>query len=305
VSARVRVSVGAGPERRERSWPLGATNLVGRHRTCGVVVDAPHVPAFWLEIRWNGAQWTWRELAGDGVTRAVGSTYPDQWRPLLVGARVRIDDRAWLELEDAAPPGLVLLDIVTGEERSGPELDALVEVRDGLVLPLHADGAPEADLRDGDLLADGRRTWRVLREDDVTPTLRDGFALTHPDVSLELDLRGRRADFVLGTRSLGVQGAPVLVLAAYALARRDGPWDDDGGWLGLAEAHAAWIALGGPATSPPERLNWERAKLRSMLARAGGRDLDALFEVRRKVGDTTIRLNVSPACIALLGTDER
>jgi hypothetical protein len=297
----VKVSVGAGVERRERTYPLGATNLIGRHRSCGVVVDAAHVPAFWLEIRWNRVQWTWRELAGDGLTRAVGTTYPDQWRPLLVGARVRIDDRAWIELEDAAPPGLVLLDLVTGEERTGDALDTLVEVRDGLVLPLHADGNREADLHDGDLLADGRHTWRVLREEDVTPTLRDGFALTHPDVSLELDARGRRADFTLGTRSLGVQGASVLVLAVYAMARRDGPWNDDGGWLALGEAHAAWIALGGPATSPAERLNWERAKLRSALARAGGRDLDALFEVRRKVGDTTIRLNVSPACIAVVG----
>ena len=63
------------------------------------------------------------------------------------------------------------------------------------------------------------------------------------------------------------------------------------------------MTLGGPSASPPERLNWERAKLRSMLAREGGRGVDALFEVRRRVGETTIRLALDPERIDVGGED--
>ena len=188
------------------------------------------------------------------------------------------------------------------EERAREALDALVEVSDGRVLPLHADGEPSAELHDGDLLLDGRRTWRVLRPEAVEPTIVTAVLVAHPEAALELNLAARSATFTVGTQACRVRGAPVLAMAPYALARRDGP-RDEGGWLTLPAAHAWWVTLGGPSASPPERLNWERAKLRSMLAREGGHGVDALFEVRRRVGETTIRLALDPERIDVGGED--
>ncbi len=51
------------------------------------------------------------------------------------------------------------------------------------------------------------------------------------------------------------------------------------------DAHAAWLARGGPAESFPARMAWERSKLRAQLSRAGATGLDALYEIRRD-GDT-------------------
>jgi hypothetical protein len=288
------------PDRDAREHPLGTTTLVGRHRSCAVVIDAPGVPAFWLEIRWTEAGWAWRELGPAELARGAGAPLGDGWRALRPGARVRLDDDTWIELLEDLPPAVVLVDVATGEERSGEALDALVEVSDGRVLPLHADGEPSAELRDGEMFHDGRRTWRVLRPDRVPSTLRDGLLVGHPDASLDLDVAARSATFTVGTLSCTVRGGPVLSMAPYALARRDGP-RDDGGWLTLPDAHAWWLALGGAAASPPERLNWERAKLRTMLAREGARGVDGLFEVRRRVGETAIRLSLEPGRIEVRG----
>lgn len=288
------------PSRDARDHALGTTTLVGRHRSCAIVLDAPGVPAFWLELRWSEAGWAWRELGPADLARGAGAPLGDGWRALRPGARVRLDDDTRIELLDEGPPAVVLVDVATGEELSGEALDPFVEVSDGRVLPLHADGEPSAELRDGHSFHDGRRTWRVLRPDTVPTTGRDGLLVAHGDSALDLDLVARSATFTIGTQSCTVRGGPVLAMAPYALARRDGA-RDDGGWLTLPDAHAWWVALGGAAASPPERLNWERAKVRSMLAREGARGVDALFEVRRRVGETAIRLSLRGERIEVRG----
>ena len=239
-------------------------------------------------------------VSPEGLARGKGPALPGGWREIRSGARVRLDAETWIELLVDAPPSVVLVDVATGEERSGEDLDSLVEVSDGRVLPLHADGEPSAELRDGELFHDGRRCWRVLRPDLLPETLRAGLVLAHPEAALDLDLSSRTATFTVGTTSCSVSGGPVLALAPYALARRDGS-RDDGGWLTLPDAHAGWITLGGAASSPAERLNWERAKLRSMLTREGAVGVDRLFEVRRRVGDTVIRLVTDPTRVHVRG----
>lgn len=276
-----------------REYALGTTTLVGRHRSCGVPLDAPAVPAFWLELRWTASGWMWRELGPSEVARGAGAAMGYGWRALRVGGRIRVDEDTWLELVDDAAPEVVLVDVVTGEERRGAALDDLVEISDGRVLPLHADGEPSAELRDGDAFHDGRRTWRVLRPDVLDGTFQGGVTVGHPTCTIDLDLTARSVTVTVGTASCTAHGGPVLAMAPYAIARRDGA-HDDGGWLTLTEAHAWWVRLGGAAASPPERLNWERAKLRTALAREGARGLDALFTVRRRVGETVIRVALPP-----------
>jgi len=58
-----------------------------------------------------------------------------------------------------------------------------------------------------------------------------------------------------------------------------------GGWLTPDDAHAAWLARGGPPDSTTARMAWERSKLRAQLSRSGATGLDALYELRRD-GDT-------------------
>lgn len=57
-----------------------------------------------------------------------------------------------------------------------------------------------------------------------------------------------------------------------------------GGWLSAADAHAAWVALGGSPGAPLDRISWERCRLRSVLSRDGAVGVGSLFEVARSYG---------------------
>jgi hypothetical protein len=212
---------------------------------------------------------------------------------------VRWDDDAWVQLESEGPPALALYDESTGEVLVDEALDALLEVREGRVLPLSADGVPDADLPDGARVSDGRRSWRLLRPDVVASTDTQGFAVTHPELHLDIDLPGLALTLTVPQRSVTVRGAAVRAVVPYALARRDGP-HDDGGWLTLREAWTWWCDLGGRAASAPDRLGWERGKVRTSLARAGVRELDALFETRRTAEGAVTRLGVAPERIEVV-----
>ncbi len=262
-------------------------------------LDARRIPLYWLEVRWTGTNWAWRALAANDRTRGSGAVLPDGWRALASGARVRWDDDAWVQLESKGPPELALYDDASGEVLVGEALDALLEVREGRVLPLSADGVPDADLPDGARVSDGRRTWRLLRPDTLPPTDAQGFAVTHSELHLDVDLHALELVLTVPQRSVTVRGAAVRAVVPYALARRDGP-HDDGGWLTLREAWTWWCDLGGRATSSPDRLGWERGKVRTQLARAGVRELDALFETRRTAEGAVTRLGVVPGRIEVL-----
>ena len=117
----------------------------------------------------------------------------------------------------------------------------------------------------------------------LTHTAETRVDLARAGVTLEIDPDLARATFLQGSASVEVHGECVRVLSVYARARlADLP---EGGWLRPAEAWEAWVALGGNAASPTRRVEWERARLRGRLARAGVGGVERLFEVRRE-GET-------------------
>ena len=61
---------------------LLASTLVGRHWRCDITIDDPRVPLYWLEVRWTGTFWSWRELTDSGGTRGTGLSGNCGWRTL-------------------------------------------------------------------------------------------------------------------------------------------------------------------------------------------------------------------------------
>jgi hypothetical protein len=280
------------------TYPVAASILVGRHWCCIARFASTRIPLYWLEVRWLGERWAWRALAPNDQTRGAGATIGEGWRHFTEGSRLRWDDHAWVQLVGDGPPQLTLWDESTGEFREGEGLDTLLEVHDGRVLPLSADGDPSAELPDGALLADGRRTWRLLRPDALPATDLRGFSSSDPALQLDVDLARLELTVSVGHRSATVRGAAVRALVPYAIARRDHR-GEEGGWLTLEEAWRWWVDIGGLKSSAPDRIHWERGKIRTQLARAGVRDLDALFETRRSSVETATRLCASPARITV------
>jgi hypothetical protein len=281
-----------------RTVALSTSTLVGRHWSCGAVLAAPSVPLYWLEIRWLGERWGWRELTPRDQARGAGESLGDGWRALV--GRVRWDERVFLDLADASAPEACAVDVATGAVARGDALYHLVEIDDEGAWRLGDDDAPRERLRDGDLFASGRTVWRLLLPEAPVATLRNGFHVGHPEVALDLDVTQLTATFTLHRTSAVARGECVRMLAPYAEARMEEPWDD-GGWLHADRVLARWIALGGNPQSDPERAGWEKGRLRSQLAEQGVRGLVGLFERRRVAGRVETRLVVHPSRVRVVG----
>lgn len=281
--------------------PLLPITIVGRGARCHARLPHPSVPLHWLEVRWSGVGWTWRELGQRDLTRGAGRLLSDGWRLLGAeagggSARVRWGDGVWIELVGAGPPEPVLEDVIDGTMLDGAALDAWLEQDGGNCWPLSADRDPQRALRDGDVLREGERVFRVHLPGPIASTDRACMMIDHPAVELELDRQALAATFVIGSRSLRVEGESVRLLLAYAQARSAGD-----GWLTTEQAHTAWVALGGNPTSEVERVRWERGKLRTLLVRGGAGRVDALFATQRVAGRSAQRLTVEPERLHLRG----
>lgn len=275
--------------------PLPATCLVGRAAGCLARVADPAVPSHWLELRWADGQWRWRALAGAARTRGVGMLAEDGWRNLPTSTearpqRVRLDDVLSVELLEGGAPEAFLVDLMTGEVRTGAAMTEVVEAHgDGTLLPFAAEGRREARLHDGDVVMHEGKVWRVHPAETPEPTARVAIDLARPGASVDIAADGLRVTVHQGEADVSIAGEHVRVLTAYAMARRD---DDEGGWLGADAAWERWRALGGNPQSPVDRLGWDRGRCRAHLARLGVGNVDLLFETRRMQGTPQVRLGL-------------
>lgn len=261
--------------------PLAASTLIGRHWACPVRLSDPACPLYWLEVRWLEGGWGWRTLGAEERTHGGGAALPAGWRALTVAGRragrVRLSESTWIELVEADAPRAHLVRLPDGALLDADAAAGWAELRLDAVLPLDAEGDAARAYPDGHVIARGGEAVRVHAPGTHARTLDSAVDLSRPGVFLDIDLDARSATFSSPAGRITVRGECVRVLEVYRAARvADIP---SGGWLSAAEALDAYGALGGPADAPLERLSWERCRLRSMLARAGGVGVGGLFDV--------------------------
>ena len=280
-----------------RNVPLGTSNLVGRSWSCYVRFQHPAVPLYWLEVRWYSGTWAWRLLSGAGRTRGAGTSIGDAWRVFAPSgarpARISLAEMLWVELIDSEPPTPFISDVMTGEPVPEAEMTDLVEVRERYLLPLHAEGDERARFAEGEVFRVGDRVLRAHVPQGEFDTEGCRLHLGNPEIEIGIDLEALVARFSDGHLTVEVRGECVRVLAVYAAARVANM--PEGGWLTPDEAFAEWSALGGSTTSEPERIAWERARLRTQLSKGGVGGLDGLFELRREGDTARCRLSTSQA----------
>ncbi len=277
-----------------RTVPLSTSSLVGRGWACHARLRHAAAPLYWLELRWLAGAWGWRALAAEARTRGGGPFLSGGWRAFApAGARpprLTLAADLWVELADPGPPVAFLTDIATGELVEPEAVESALELHADAVLPVAADGARAAALADGAVCVVGGRAVRVHVPSRDCDTLGTRVDLSQDDLYVELDAEAQVARFSQGNAEVTARGACVRLLAVYIAAREaDVP---GGGWLTPDEALAGWVALGGPADSSPERVAWERAKLRGQLSRAGAIGVEALYEVRRDGDSVRTRVRV-------------
>jgi hypothetical protein len=263
-----------------REVPLAQVTLVGRGTACLVRVERPYCPLHWLELRWRDGAWTWRALTSEERTRGNGAVVVPGWRSFDVGARVRLGEDLSVELVEGGPPEPFAWDLFADapvplgpSARVDPALAAVVRVRADGVYAQGPDGARR--LVDGAHLRVGERVLRLHVPDSLPATFVAPLDLAGEAVQVTVHLSDLRAVFDAGGSRAEVHGEPVRVLAAFAGATTSDRW------LSARAAWEAWVALGGNASSPVERLAWERGKLRRQLLLAQVDRVDALFESRK------------------------
>ena len=268
----------------DRRALLSSATLIGRHWSCGVVLDASCVPLFWVEVRWSGSRWMWRCLEAADVTVGAGACLDERWRHLSQGSSIRlISGAVAITLVDESPPGLLLEDLLSGRVSEGDACLHRVDVRDAGVFA--ADEPAGEALRDGQVFLHEGRPFRVQLPEGWAATEVPRFSLSAPALALEWSGEHDRVVLTAGRTSLALTGEPARLLCVYAHARQDGD-----GWRTNAEALSAFLALGGNPASTERRMNWERSRLRQRLREAGITGVDDLFSKRRYEGHMEHRL---------------
>jgi len=268
------------------------------------VISNPRVPLYWLEIRWTGSAWAWRPLGADDRTRGPGQALQHGWRRWSQAPdrsrAIYLDEQISVTIVDAVAPGPVLEDFYTGQRLEGDELLAHLEWRRDGLSAIQDDGVGEI-LGDGaivDLPCGPSRLWLP---GCWHPTVMGGVDIGATDCTVDVDLVRLEAVFTRGRHAVTIKGECVRLLAAYMLARRDDPRDSQCGFRNTTDVHNAWVKLGANTQSAPDRVAWERSRIRSRLVQQGARNVGALFE-RKRVGCTWyVRLSIAPAQLVIVG----
>ena len=257
-----------------REFPLAQVTLVGRGTACLVRVEGAYCPLHWLELRWRDPAWMWRALASDERTRGSGTVVVPGWRSLEPGGGVRLGADLVVELVVGGPPVPFGWEVFSDASVEGEALAACVDLGPEGIFAREGDGA--TPLKDGAHVRAGAQVVRVYVPDGRPTTLVAPLGLTGGPVAVTVHIEALRAVFEAGGCRAEVRGEPVRVLAAFAGASTPDRW------LTARAAWEAWVALGGNASSPIERLAWERGKLRRQLILAQVDRVDALFESRKR-----------------------
>jgi len=283
-----------------RKLELTETTIIGRHWQCNVVLNSPHIPLYWLEIRWINGNWAWRSLGATERTKGTGTAGRHgwmYWHPRTgTKMRVNIENGSRVELLDVSPPGLLLQDLFTGEQFPIPACFDYLALSNRHVYRRGQDEEdPSVAIVDGEVFEmDGKplRLWLPVTWEATVEPLID---ITHPNTEMAINPGTLTACFVNADSEIRLKGEYVRLLGVYLRARKEGSWDADGGWLSSEEAHAAWIQSGGLTSSPIERIAWMRGKARSHLIQNGAGKSETLFDRRRKNSHWEHRISLAPS----------
>ena len=168
-------------------------------------------------------------------------------------------------------------------------MDAFVEVRGGLLLPLFAEGDPAFALGDGaSWLHEGAGARRVLRAHvpHTPPSTREATVdLQAGGVLAEVNPASHSLLLLQGRKSQEVTRSCVLSLSVYA-----GLGPADAGWITSIDAWCRWVGFGGSPYTSVEAVTSQRGRLRRILDKAGVAGLAGMVEHRRVGGGVQTRL---------------
>lgn len=273
---------------------LSSSNLVGRHWRCDLSFDAEIVPLYWLEIRWWDSFWAWRVLSAQDQTKGTGMLLHNNWRKWKQGKTITLGGDLVLELSSGEAPVLLLENTKTKARRTIDDMNGLVEyAHNGVCL---ASEEEEKVYTDGEMIIVQDEIFQVHVPQSWSTSRDSEMDIVHEDLLLDIDIASLKATFTQGNHDCTIHGEPVRLLCVYAQFKKDHPEQ----FFCSEEIFAEWVSLGGTSTSPLERLNWERAKIKNKLSTKKAKNIEKLFTRKKSKKKWVFQLVIPEENITLI-----
>jgi hypothetical protein len=272
---------------------LSSSNLVGRHWRCDLCIPKEVVPLHWIEIRWFDSYWGWRALSADDKTSGSGALMENGWRKWKRG-KLSLSSEIHLELTDDAPPDICFEHTETKQRKSISDMNGLITIS-GKGVRL-SDDDTETIYTDGSIAEIEGMLFRVHIPRNWNSSSSMEMDMGHPDVMLDIDIKSLKATFTQGRVDCRINGEPVRLLYIYALIKKKSPHK----YVSTEEVFLKWVEQGGTETSPLERLNWERAKIKNHLTTKGVRNTEKLFIRKKEKRKWMIQISITAKNILLI-----
>ena len=272
---------------------LSSSNLIGRHWRCDTSVIDKRVPLYWVEIRWFDTYWGWRSLSSVEQTRGSGARMENGWRKWNRG-KISLGESVFLELTDASPPTICFENLETKERKTILDMEGRVFMRNRSIY--YCDDDHNVPHHDGSIIEVQGISYRVHIPKKWISSNHVELDLSHHKVHLDLDMESLKATFTQGKVDCQIYGEPVRLLCAYARLRKK----ESEVFFSSEEIFDEWCVLGGTKTSPIERMNWERAKIKNMLSVKQVANVEHLFVRKKDKRKWLFRLGICPENISIL-----
>lgn len=277
----------------KRRLLLSSSNLIGRHWRCDTSVFDKRVPLYWVEVRWFDTHWGWRPLSSVEQTRGSGARLENGWRRWNKG-KISLGESVSLELTDASPPTICFENLETKERKTILDMNGRVVLRKGMVFS--CDDDQEVPYLDGSVIDIEGVSYRVHVPKKWISSNHVELNLSSESVHLDIDMESLKATFTHGKVDCQVSGEPVRLLCAYARLTKT----DAEKYFSSEEIFEEWCGLGGTNTSPLERMNWERAKIKNLLSAKQVANVEQLFLRKKDKRKWLFRLGIRVENISIL-----
>ena len=269
---------------------LSSSNIIGRHWRCDLSIPLKGVPLYWIEIRWFGEFWAWRAFSSE-KTRGTGAVLQNGWRKWNNG-KISLGNTASIELMEESAPVLCFEHLSTKKRRTLIDMDGRVNFSRGVVYKVEE----EEEYHDGSLICLEKEWYRVHIPKNWMMSSDVEIDICSSSLSIDIDKTALKATLTQGKADCIINGEPIRLLYVYAKLKKEAPEE----WFSSADIFSQWLQYGGLESSPLERLNWERSKIKNLLVAKGVKNVDQLFLRKKEKRKWVIQLITSASNISII-----
>jgi len=157
-------------------------------------------------------------------------------------------------------------------------------------------GDDSTPYHDGSLIHIEKEWYRVHIPKNWMMSLNIEVDISSDRICIDIDKSALKATLTQGKADCVIYGEPVRLLYIYAKLKKRSPEQ----WFSSEDIFSLWQQYGGLRSSPLERLNWERSKIKNLLVAKGVKNVDRLFSRKKEKRKWVIQLAITANNISII-----